>query len=44
MAAISKSVMLDSTTAILDSDTLIFFSLDSLKNTLTPLWVWLKLI
>ena len=29
--------------AILDSDTLFFFW-DSLKNTLSPLWLWLKLI
>ena len=43
MAAILKSVMLDWDTAILDSDTLLSYS-DSLKNTLTPLWLWLKLI
>ena len=43
MAAILNSAMLDSDTAILDSDTLFLLS-DSLKNTLTPLWLWLKLI
>ena len=50
MAAILKSAMLDSDTAILDSDILLSFS-DSLKNTLTPLLtltqtnsIWLKLI
>ena len=36
MAAILNS-------AILDSDTLLSFR-DSLKNTLTPIWLWLKLI
>ena len=39
----SDTAMLDSDTAILDSDTLLFLS-DSLKNTLTPLCLWLKLI
>ena len=43
MAAILNCAMLDSDTAILDSDTLLFLS-DSLKNTLPPLWLWLKLI
>ena len=43
MVAILNSAMLDSDTAILESDTLLPFS-DSLKNTLTPLWCWLKLI
>ena len=38
-----NSVMLDSDTAILDSDTL-FSSLRFTQNTLTPLWLWLKLI
>ena len=43
IAAILNSAMLDSDTAILDSDTL----LSSLRFThkyLTPLWLWLKLI
>ena len=39
MAAILK----DSDTVILDSDPCYLLS-DSLKNTLTPLWLWLKLI
>ena len=43
MAAILNSAMVDSDTAIFNSDTLLFLS-DSLKNTLTPLWLWLKLI
>ena len=43
MAAILNSVTLDSDTAILDSDTLYLLS-DSLKNNLTTLWLWLKLI
>ena len=43
MAAILNSAMLDSDTAILDSDTLLT-SLRFPKNTLTPLWLWLKLI
>ena len=43
MAAILNSAMLDWDIAILDSDILLPFS-DSLKNTLTPLWLWLKLI
>ena len=46
MAAILNSAILDSDTAILDLDTLLTKHLlsDSLKNTLTPLWLWLKLI
>ena len=44
MAAILNSAMLDSDTAILDSDSLLSSDSDSLKNTLTPLWCWLKLI
>ena len=44
MAAILNSAMLDSDTAILDSDTVCYLLSDSLKNTLTPLWLWLKLI
>ena len=44
MAAILNSVMLDSDTAILDSEHLVIFSQISLKNPLTPLWLWLKLI
>ena len=44
MAAIFNSAMLDSDTAILDSDTVCYLLSDSLKNTLTPLWLWLKLI
>ena len=43
MAAILNSAMLDSATAFLDSGTLFFLSF-SLKKTLTPLWLWLKLI
>ena len=40
-AAILNSVMLDSATAILDSDTLLSY-LRFTQNTLTPLWLWLK--
>ena len=43
MAAILNSAMLDSDTAILDSDTFYLFS-DFLKNTLSPLSFWFKLI
>ena len=43
MAAILNSAILDSATAILDSDTL-FSSPRFTQNTLTPLWIWLKLI
>ena len=43
MMAILNSAMLNSDTAILDSDRCYLLS-DSLKNTLTPLWLWLKLI
>ena len=43
MAAILNSAILDSDTAILDSNTFYLLS-DSLKNTLPPLWLWLKLI
>ena len=43
MAAILNSAMLDWDTAILDSTPSYLLS-DSLKNTLTPLWLWLKLI
>ena len=43
MAAILNSAMLDSDTAILDSDTLLS-SLRFTQNTLNPLWLWLKLI
>ena len=43
MAAILNSAMLDSETAILDLDTLLS-SLRYTQNTLTPLWLWLKLI
>ena len=43
MAAILNSAMLDSDTAILDSDTLLS-SPTFTQNTLTPLWLWLKLI
>ena len=43
MAAILNSAILDSDTAILDSDTLLS-SLRFTKNTLTPFWLWLKLI
>ena len=44
MAAILNSAMVDSDTAILDSDTFCYLLSDSLKNTLSPLWLWLKLI
>ena len=43
MAAILNSDMLDSDTAILDLDTLLS-SVRFTQNTLTPLWLWLKLI
>ena len=43
MAAILNSAMLDSDTVILDSDTLLS-SLRFTQNTLTPPWLWLKLI
>ena len=43
MAAILNSVMLDSDTAILIQTPCYLLS-DSLKNTFTPLWLWLKLI
>ena len=42
MAAILTSTMLDSDTAILDSDTLLS-SHRFTQNTLIPLWLWLKL-
>ena len=44
MATILNSAMLDSDSASLDSDTLLTSLIGSLKNTLTPLWLWLKLI
>ena len=44
MAAILNSAILDSDTAILDWDTLLSSLSHSLKNTLIPLWLWLKLI
>ena len=44
MAAILNSAMLDSDTAILDSDNLFYLLSDLLKNTLSPLWLWFKLI
>ena len=46
MAAILNSTMLDSDIAILDSDTLVFFSQihSHLPTLVTPLWLWLKLI
>ena len=44
MAAIFNSAMLDSDTAILDSRLPCYLLSDSFKNTLTPLWLWLKLI
>ena len=44
MAAILNSARLDSDTATLDSDTLCYLLSDLLKNTLTPFWIWLKLI
>ena len=43
MTAILNSVMLDSDTAILIQTPCYLLS-DSLKNTFTPLWLWLKLI
>ena len=43
MAAILNSAMLNSDTAILDSDPCYLLS-DSLKNTLTPIWLWIILI
>ena len=43
IAAILNSAMLDSDIAILDSDTLLS-SLRLTQNTLTLLWIWLKLI
>ena len=43
MAAILNSAILDSDIAILDSDTLLS-SLSFTKNTLTPLWLWFKLM
>ena len=43
MAAILNSAMLDSDTAILDQ-TPCYLRSNSLKNILTPLWLWLKLI
>ena len=43
MAAILNSAMLDWDTAIFDSTPSYLLS-DSLRNTLTPLWLWLKLI
>ena len=43
MAAILNSAILDSVTAILDSDTFLS-SLRFTQNTLPPLWLWLKLI
>ena len=42
--AILNSAILDSDTAILDSDTLLSSLRFPLKNTLTPFWLWLKLI
>ena len=43
MAIILNAAMLDSDTAILDSHTLLS-SLRLTQNTLTPLWLWFKLI
>ena len=43
MAAILNPARLDSDTAILDSDTLLS-SIRFTQNTLTPFWLWLKLI
>ena len=43
MAAILNSVILDSDTVILIQTPCYLLS-DSLKNNLTPLWLWLKLI
>ena len=42
MAAILNFAILDSDTAILDSDTMLSLLSDSLKNTLTLIWLWLK--
>ena len=44
MAAILNSAMLDWDTAIFWIQTPCYLLSDSLKNTLTPLWLWLKLI
>ena len=44
MAAILNSAMLDSDTAILDSDTLLSSLRFTQKHLLTPLWLWLKLM
>ena len=44
MGAILNSDMLNSDTAILDSDTLLSFHRFTFKNTLTQIWLWLKLI
>ena len=44
MAAILNSAMLDSDTAILHFQTPCYLLSDSLKNTLPPLWLWLKVI
>ena len=43
ISAILNSAMLDSETAILDSDDLLS-SVRFTQNTLTPFWLWLKLI
>ena len=44
MAAIFNSAMLNSDTTIFWIQTPCYLLSDSLKNTLTPLWLWLKLI
>ena len=44
MAAILNSAMLDSDTAILDSDTLLSSLRFTQKTLSTPLWLWLKLV
>ena len=44
MAAILNSAILDLDTAILDSNTLFFFSQIYSKTLSLPLWLWLKLI
>ena len=44
MAAILKSAMLDSDTAILDSDTFLSSVRFTQKTLFTPFWLWLKLI
>ena len=44
MAAILNSAILDLASAIVGIKTSFFLPSDSLKNTLTPLWLWLKLI